>query len=57
MIQIILVLLGGFLFGILGAFIFNHINSALGFTFGTMLFAVLYCCYTLNEPYDNNISN
>jgi len=55
-IKTILILVGGFFFGCLGAFIFNAINSGIGFMLGIMFFAVLYCMLTLAEPYNNNLS-
>jgi uncharacterized BrkB/YihY/UPF0761 family membrane protein len=57
MIKVILVILGDFLFGFFGSWILVELGSAFGFIIGIMLFAVIYCCCTLNEPYDNNISN
>jgi len=49
---IISIIPGGFLFGVIGSHIFSF--HALGFIIGVMIFAVGYCCLTLDDPPDNS---
>lgn len=55
--RFLLTVLGGLLAGIFGVWILAPIGSAFGFVIGVMAFAVLYCLFTLDDPYDNNLSN
>jgi len=51
-LRIILIILGGFLSGLLGSYLFATINSNLGFVIGIMIFAVMFCTATVGDPPD-----